>query len=73
MMNTKSIFTRALLLQQTRRFGSAPFNMVESNKYLNQLLSDPVYHNKCVGVARNFFTGAMKANAANPEFEKTLP
>ena len=36
-------------------------------------MSDPIHHNKCVGVAKNFFTTALIANIDKPEFKASLP
>ena len=49
-------------------------DLVVSNRYFNELLTNPIHHNKCVGVAKNFFNKALEANQANPEVvRKTMP
>ena len=60
-----NMLTRSLSI---RRFSAAQKQLSQANEYFNELLTDTKHHNKCVGVAKNFFTNAMIANKENPDF-----
>lgn len=63
---------QSVVCQQLRRFSKFSA-LIENNNYFNELLSNPVYQNKCVGSARNFYTNALKKNKDNPDFLASLP
>ena len=52
-----------------RRFST----FTKAQSVFNDLITNPIYKNKCVGVAKNFFTNGKVQNKGNKEFFNGIP
>ena len=52
-----------------RKFGT----YAQAQNIFNDLVTNPQYKNKCVGVAKNFFTNGKVANKDNQAFMDAIP